>query len=79
MVSLRGAGAAWSGISDLGCNTPPPETHRDHEAGYRRDAAQPRMAWIRARIWSPVAAASGGPPQARRSSAWIVPCGWPVR
>jgi hypothetical protein len=32
IASRRGAGLAWSGISDLGCNTPAPENHRDHEA-----------------------------------------------
>src|SRR5437764_13423101 len=37
------------------------------------------MVSMRARIWSAVAWASGGPPQARRSSAWMTPCGWPVR
>src|ERR1700685_3741728 len=34
---------------------------------------------IRAWIWSAVAGGSGGPPQVRRSSAWMTPCGWPVR
>src|SRR5580692_8510341 len=34
---------------------------------------------MRARIWSAVACGSGGPPQVRRSSAWMTPCGWPVR
>src|SRR6266581_2551551 len=41
--------------------------------------AQRRMVSMRARIWSAVAWGSGGPPQVRRSSAWITPCGWPVR
>ena len=31
------------------------------------------------RICCPVASGSEGPPQARRKSAWITPCGWPVR
>src|SRR6266566_7310695 len=41
--------------------------------------AQRRIMSMRARIWSAVACGSGGPPQARRSSAWMTPCGWPVR
>src|SRR6266581_347846 len=41
--------------------------------------AQRRIMSMRARIWSAVAWGSGGPPQVRRSSAWITPCGWPVR
>src|SRR6185312_12799783 len=32
MVSQRGAGLAWSSISDLGCNPPRCEILRDHEA-----------------------------------------------
>src|SRR5579862_6619446 len=34
---------------------------------------------MRAWIWSAVAWGSGGPPQVWRSSAWMTPCGWPVR
>ena len=30
-------------------------------------------------IEAALAWADGGPPQVRRSSAWITPCGWPVR
>ena len=45
----------------------------------RSGAAQRRIIAIRALIWSAVACGSGGPPQARRRSAWMTPCGWPVR
>src|ERR1700721_2247336 len=41
--------------------------------------AQRRMVAMRAWIWSAVACGSGGPPQVWRSSAWMTPCGWPVR
>src|SRR6266566_7172421 len=41
--------------------------------------AQRRMVSIRSRIWSAVACGSGGPPQVRRRSLWMTPCGWPVR
>src|SRR5690348_9577300 len=41
--------------------------------------AQRRMVSMRSRIWSAVACGSGGPPQVRRSSLWMTPCGWPVR
>src|SRR2546429_5887152 len=41
--------------------------------------AQRRMVSMRSRIWSAVACGSGGPPQVRRRSLWMTPCGWPVR
>src|SRR6478735_6425946 len=41
--------------------------------------AQRRMVSMRSRIWSAVAWGSGGPPQVRRRSLWMTPCGWPVR
>ena len=47
--------------------------------GQRRAVAQPRIMSMRARIWSAVACGSGGPPHARRRSAWMAPCGCPVR
>ena len=37
------------------------------------------MAVIRDWIWAAVAWGSGGPPHVERSSAWMTPCGWPVR
>jgi hypothetical protein len=38
-----------------------------------------RRAAIRSSSWAIVACALGGPPQRRRNSAWILPCGSPVR
>src|SRR5580692_6531043 len=37
------------------------------------------MVSMRALIWSAVAWGSCGPPQERRSSAWMMPWDWPVR
>ncbi len=41
--------------------------------------AQARSLAILSRICGGLACATGGPPQARRSSLWITPCGLPVR
>jgi hypothetical protein len=56
-----------------------PKPNRPEDPGQRPDDAQRRTISIRALICSPVASGSGGPPHARRSSACITPCGWPVR
>src|SRR2546429_7629076 len=41
--------------------------------------AERRIGAMGARIWSAVACGKGGPPQVRRRSLWMTPCGWPVR